>query len=223
MKSDRNDTVERILRSAEIVFAAHGYHATSIRDVTEHAKANLAAINYHFGDKEGLYSALISNLLKPMNAERMERLDHAAALAGNRPIPLPLIIDIFASPIFRLSRRDGSKVNHALRLLGRCLIEPLPFLDCVLATEFHPVINRFAQEIRRHLPNLPPDEFMWRLNYVVGAMHHSLANSHRMSELTSGLCKNSEPEKELRQFVHLAVSTLIAVPLAGHRPINDSL
>jgi AcrR family transcriptional regulator len=53
------DTRERILEAAAAAFAEKGFEAATIRDICQRAGANLAAVNYHFGDKEQLYLELI--------------------------------------------------------------------------------------------------------------------------------------------------------------------
>src|SRR5947209_1997981 len=45
----------RLLEAAGEEFAAKGYDATRIRAICERARANIAAVNYHFGDKKQLY------------------------------------------------------------------------------------------------------------------------------------------------------------------------
>lgn len=52
-------TRERILNAAGELFAYKGFSATTIRDICEKADANVAAVNYHFRDKEGLYKELV--------------------------------------------------------------------------------------------------------------------------------------------------------------------
>jgi AcrR family transcriptional regulator len=49
------DTRKRLLDSAGQVFAEKGFQAATIREISQKAEANVAAINYHFGDKERLY------------------------------------------------------------------------------------------------------------------------------------------------------------------------
>lgn len=62
-KSGRDSaTAQRLIDAAAREFACHGYVATRIRDVVEAAGANLAAVNYHFGGKEGLYQATVAHL-----------------------------------------------------------------------------------------------------------------------------------------------------------------
>jgi AcrR family transcriptional regulator len=57
---------QRILTAARELFAQHGYEGTSVRDITARAKANLAAITYHFGSKEALFHAVIRSVAEPL-------------------------------------------------------------------------------------------------------------------------------------------------------------
>lgn len=65
------DTRDRILDAARHLFAEHGYDGTSIRDITVAAEANVAAVGYHFGSKEGLYGDVLQSLVGPL-ARRVE-------------------------------------------------------------------------------------------------------------------------------------------------------
>ncbi|MBW2101673.1 MAG: CerR family C-terminal domain-containing protein [Deltaproteobacteria bacterium] len=55
MAARETDPKERLLDEAEALFAENGYHAVSVREITAAAGCNLAAINYHFGNKRNLY------------------------------------------------------------------------------------------------------------------------------------------------------------------------
>src|ERR1041384_8445423 len=56
------ETEKRLLEAAGEIFAEYGYRAPTVRQICEKAGANLAAINYHFGDKEGLYMAVLRSV-----------------------------------------------------------------------------------------------------------------------------------------------------------------
>jgi AcrR family transcriptional regulator len=200
----------RILIAAEELFANFGYDGTSLRQLTQKAGVNLAAVNYHFGEKKLLYDAVVSRHMQPINQARLKKLENAEALAGKEPVALDLILEILIRPIFELGQNSASGGHHVARLVGRSMAEPQPFMEELLAKEFHPVTARFSQAMRRHVPHLSPEDFLWRLSFVVGAMHHTLATLHRMKDLTRGICKNHDYEGALRRLVQIAVVILTA-------------
>src|SRR5207247_8852567 len=52
-------TRERRGRAAEGLVAERGFKKVTVRDICRAARANVAAVNYHFGDKDGLYRELL--------------------------------------------------------------------------------------------------------------------------------------------------------------------
>lgn len=196
---------KKILIAAEKVFANYGYDGATLRQITNEAGVNLAAVNYYFEDKESLYLAVINRRLQPLNQIRLARLKQAELQAGTQPVPLDSIVEIMAAPIFALWTGANNGGAQAARLLGRTLTEPLPFLDHFLASEFEPVMARFAQAVRRHAATLSPEDFLWRFSFVVGSLHHTLATLHRMKSLTRGICRDHDHEGALRRFVQFAV------------------
>ncbi len=80
MKQD-HDPRERLIEAARQLFSSAGYDATSVRDITSRAHANLGAITYHFGSKEALYHAVIERFATPI-------ADRIAAIAAESGPPL---------------------------------------------------------------------------------------------------------------------------------------
>lgn len=56
--SSQITTKDRLLRAACTIFGEKGYHDATIAEICDNAEANIAAVNYHFGDKESLYEAV---------------------------------------------------------------------------------------------------------------------------------------------------------------------
>ncbi|TIH19185.1 TetR/AcrR family transcriptional regulator [Marinifilum sp. JC120] len=79
--SDQN-TKDRILESASRVFCEKGFKATTVRDICTEADANVAAINYHFGDKRKLYIQVLKSWMDGMfkDADRLNGITEASTL-----------------------------------------------------------------------------------------------------------------------------------------------
>jgi AcrR family transcriptional regulator len=201
---DAGKTKMAILVAAESLFAQYGLSGVSLRQITAKARVNLAAVNYHYYDKELLCREIVVQRLRDINATRLGELGQAEARQAGTPVPLDEIWEIMARPLF-LSGNDSTAYNDASRrLLGRIFLEPLPFSAEILAAELQPTMTRFGQAVRRHVPSLSPQDFLWRFSFTVGAMHHAMAVLHDMKARTNGVCQNSDPEGALRNFIVFA-------------------
>jgi AcrR family transcriptional regulator len=58
-------TAAALLAAGRRLFAQHGYDATSVRQLTAEAGANLGAVTYHYGSKQALYHAVLESVLTP--------------------------------------------------------------------------------------------------------------------------------------------------------------
>ena len=64
-------TRERILKAAERLFADRSYEETSIRAIVAKARVNQAAINYHFGGKDGLYREILRTAFRALTEQQL--------------------------------------------------------------------------------------------------------------------------------------------------------
>ncbi len=207
MTTLRISTRERILSAAESLFAQHGCNGVTLRQITGSAKVNVASINYHFYDLEGLYQELVGRRLRQINREQLDLLVAAQSRVGEELIPLSEIFDALARPLFLPSPATGPL---APRLIGRLLSERQPCLDSLLREEFQPTMTRFGQVLRRHQPALPPADFLWRLNFVIGALHHTLVTLPDLPQHTRGLCRAEDCAGALRNFNDFASKAFAA-------------
>ena len=162
------DTKQRILDTAERLVAEQGYSGTSLRHIIAEAGVNLAAVHYHFGSKEELLDELILRKAGPVNAERIERLDRVLSEAGDAAPRVDTVLEAFLQPMAEAADRDPQFV----RLMGRIMAEGL--LQSVVQKHFQSVSRRYLDALRKALPDLPEEEFLWRAHFMIGAMAHTM-------------------------------------------------
>lgn len=91
---------ERILRSAERLFADQGFRGTSLRRITDRAGCNIAAVNYHFDGKENLYIAVFQHHMNAITTQRLWGLKEILSQDGNE-LTLERFLQVFADSFVR--------------------------------------------------------------------------------------------------------------------------
>ena len=168
------ETKERILDAAERLFADSGFAATSLRDITGEADVNLASVNYHFGSKEALLSAILERRFRPINDQRIALLDQLESRAGERGPALEDIVAAFVGPPFHSWVEAGSGGPKFLKLIGQIHSQANEEIRAAFARQFDRVLTRFTAAFERALPDLDPEEVTTRVLFIVGAMAHAL-------------------------------------------------
>jgi AcrR family transcriptional regulator len=177
MPAAESRTRERLLKAAETLFLDHGYDGTSARMITTAARANLAAVNYHFGGKEGLFQAMLERRLDALHEERLALLDAYERVAAGRALTCERILAALFVPALRLARDGKRGGRDFLRLLGRAYVDPSPALRAFLSERYAPSIARFKDAFGRALPQIAPRELTWRLHFMMGALAYTLAGA----------------------------------------------
>lgn len=191
------DTRERILDVAEHEFMLHGYEGTSMRMITSSAEVNLAAINYHFGSKEGLLREVFRRRLAWLNNERLMALDALETQADGAPLKPSLVLEAFFGTLLRIGEDDALGGMTFLRLLGRTLTDPAEFIRTFFAHEYAGVIERYKLALFRALPDVPRAEIVWRLHFMLGAMSYAIAGTDILQVITGveiGEISGREPD-----------------------------
>ncbi len=197
-----DSTKEALLDAAERLFADQGITSTSVRAVTRAASANVAAVNYHFGSKEELILAVLERRLGPLNAERLERLDRVESSENGATVEA--ILRALVIPAFQLSEAG---LRRFTKMLARCHFDPDPTIQDLIASRFETVVERFAGALSRALPELSPNEIMFRFHFAIGAMAMAVANRDAILRHSRGQIEPAEVE-DVSRLTNLLVEFL---------------
>jgi AcrR family transcriptional regulator len=203
-------TKDKIIEIAERLFGEQGYEATSLRHVIFEAGVNLAAVHYHFGSKEELLDAVVLRGAIPLNEERLALLDRYEKEAAPEPAPVEKVIRAMMIPTFRTAQRSPQFVKLMGRLHGEGLI------PAMVAKHFHPLLERFMDAMRRALPDLPPDELFWRIQFMFGGMSQILRGPHLIPPPAGGVrpAVSEETVERLVTFMVAGFQAPVAVAAA---------
>ena len=159
---DPDDTRKRLLLAATEVFAEHGYHAATTREICRRGNANLAAIHYHFGDKAELYREVFKLPFLEQSAYfGAVQQDHLTLDAS-----LTLFYRALMMPIFG----DSLLSKQFMRLHAREEIDPSGVLGDVVAQAIRPNFEQLLNILCRELNLQKADAEIDRLAFCLVGM-----------------------------------------------------
>lgn len=145
----QDETRHKLIEAAGEVFAEAGYQNATVREICARAGANVAAVNYHFGDKLGLYTELLKTaagagevpaiehtLRAPTPEEALRRFLHAMFQQMTRADRPSWYMKVMAHEIAQPTEALPAVVKHVIkpkaqvlcsivgRLIGRPAMDP---------------------------------------------------------------------------------------------------
>jgi TetR/AcrR family transcriptional regulator, regulator of cefoperazone and chloramphenicol sensitivity len=154
-------TREKLIEAAGHVFAERGYRDATIREICRRAGANVAAVNYTFGDKMGLYTEVLRHSVRAAKTAAMN-----AALDSNLS-PEQTIRAVIHARLMSLCRE--ARPDWHIRLVMHEFSHPTPAMARVVDEGMRPIYDRMRKVVGGVI-GLPPDHETTRLsvNSIVG-------------------------------------------------------
>jgi len=155
-------TRARLLDAAREVFSQHGFQGATVREICRRAEANVAAVNYHFGSKDGLLAEALN--FAPLKAMQLANIE-----AGGAP---EMRLRLFIRD-FMLMLLDETNGSLPCRIMARELADPTPALDKIVReaiAPLHEFLGELLHEIagektNGHVRNAAPDDETCRARF----------------------------------------------------------
>lgn len=148
--STQNDleTRERVLEAAEALFVEHGYNHVTVRAICRAAGANVAAVNYYFRDKLGLYQEVLMKAIGCMH--EVVKSAHEGKAGSSAEERFRHYVRTFMGHVLS----DGIQCR-AGKLMAREMADPSPAFDLIIDKAIRPNSARVAALVSE-LTGLPP-------------------------------------------------------------------
>jgi len=160
-------TRERLLEAARQVFSENNFQGATVREICRRAEANVAAVNYHFGSKEGL-------LAEALNFASLAALQKDNVQADKCPkIRLRLFLHDFM-----LMLLDEKNASAQCRIMARELADPTPALDQIVSEAIAPLHEFLGKLLREIVGNKVSETELRRCVYSIFGQCQFYRHSH---------------------------------------------
>lgn len=142
------NTKERLFEAAIEVFAERGYQGATVRAICERAGANVASVNYHYGDKENLYAQVLNHIFSnPRATHGAQRPDMTNAPAEDRlrEYIRNFFYDVYSCVV------DKEKCTKLGAIYLMEMAHPSPILDDIVEEYIRPDSDYLRSIIRDYL------------------------------------------------------------------------
>ena len=171
--SPGSDTRHQLISESLKLFARYGYEGTTTRQLAKAAGANIAAIAYHFGGKEGLYKAVIEHIIEdtaPIAEPLRDALrDGIAEARGDRAALARLTAGFVSKLMHQMVGNERFRINFLLAL--REFSNPSEAFSILYENRikhFHKAVTQLAAAATGGDPEAP--ESIMRAHAVMGQM-----------------------------------------------------
>jgi AcrR family transcriptional regulator len=166
------DVRNRLLDAAEKLFSERGFADTSVRDITAEANCNVAAVNYHFGSKEKLYTDVWRHNLLLLRDNQIASIEKVMS-ENQDTLRLEDLLKSFAET-FIGSLVDETRSNRLLKLMMREMLDrhlpPDMFADEVIK----PTLGAMQKALLKICPGLQQSQTALIVFSIIGQLIHAV-------------------------------------------------
>ena len=161
---------DRLLDAAEQSFAEKGFDRTSVRDLTANANCNLAAVNYHFGGKENLYTEVFRRQLVTMREARLKSIEKVMSQTDHEPT-LEELIRAFATAFIE-PLIDQSSGRRFMKLMVHEMSEPHLPKNMFVEEIAEPTITALSNSLAKVYPGVSQEKTILSIMSIIGQLVH---------------------------------------------------
>ena len=192
-----SETPDRLKAAVEDLLLAKGEAGLTLRDITDSANANVAAVAYHFKSKDHLVTLVFGEALDEvtnLQVQRVQTLQPGHTLRD--------LIEVWLHPLLSSAGQEDREAK-LWRIIQRGAAEKAPGLLANMLRAANPVEMTLLPLLATHLPHLDKDELLFRHNAILGGLAGLVS-----SPLGMALTQNSAPTQSSEFMISWILGSL---------------
>lgn len=206
-----SDTRNKILDSAEQLFAEHGFHGTSVREITKLSGVQVSLSYYHFESKVAILEAVVDRRADQHIEDHRRLLRNNLAANQGRPLPIKQLIGVFVRPALERLVGGDAGWKRYVQLLSHLAFESARSEHASVFFKYDEVIIEFIDEFKRSIPHADPKDLHWVFYFLQSAHTHALLEPQIVDRQSDHLCDSSNIEELILQMQTFFGSGLLAL------------
>ena len=187
-------TRERILKAAQSLFADRGYKDTSVRAVVAKAQVNQAAINYHFGGKDGLYREVLRAAIRALTEQQLAHAEEMKGMSAENALA-----EFIKYQLRPLAARD--RMSRHYRIFNWETVRPTPIYRDLVSEEATPFLSFAVDLMRRFMPSADQRTLIMAAIWLVGQCAIFVRNSEQLANPPISLDLDEAAVEQLTNLV----------------------
>ena len=187
-------TRTRILKAAERLFADRGYEETSIRAIVAKARVNQAAINYHFGGKDGLYREVLRAAIRALTEHQLGQAEEMKSMSRENALG-----EFIRHQLHPLAVHD--EFSRYLRIFNWEAVRPTAVYRKLISEEAAPFLGLAVELVRRFMPKADQRTLIMAAVWLVGQCSIFMRNREQLANPPISLALDEAAIESLTELV----------------------
>ena len=199
---------DRLLDSAEELFAERGFDSTSIRDLAAAAGCNIASVNYYFGGKEKLYVEIWRRHLHLLRDTRIASIDKVLSESAGEPCLEDLLRSFahaFIGPLV-----DESGGPRLIKLMAREMLTPHLAPSMFGDDVIKPTLSAMQRALAKVCPELPESKVSLVVFSLIGQLLLTVRVRMMMQSMDNEALAMFEPARVIDHIVAFSAAGIRA-------------
>lgn len=182
---------EKLIDTAELLFAQRGFFGVSVRDITEAAGVRSAGINYHFDTKQKLFMEVVDRRVEPLASARTEALEAVDLSENHAEEAVRGIAKAFVNPIIEFATKGGAGWKNYCTLIAHLGVQKI-WVDNAVSSKYDVHALEFIEALRTVFPQATEYEIHCCFQFLLSTTLYAVCDNKRIDTLSKGKFKSDD-------------------------------